>query len=68
MIATAIIGLCDANFLDDISAVVGQLNMVVESCTLDKFLESMGIQTEKHNQIENLQNLNVAIMFLLQVR
>lgn len=54
------IGLCDVNFVDDISTIAGQLNMKEESCNLDEFIEVMGIQTEKHNQIENSKNLNVA--------
>lgn len=34
--------------------------MTVESCTLDDFIEVMGIQTTKRNDTENLKNLNVA--------
>lgn len=60
MIAAAIIGLCDANFKEDIAAIAGQLSMEVEDCNLDGFLEINGIQTNKHNDITNLENLNVA--------
>lgn len=67
MISTAIVGLCDANFLDDISAVVGQLNMVADSWTLDEFLEVMGIQTEKHNQMVNLQYYVLAASIILNL-
>lgn len=41
-------------------ATAGQLNMRVESCNLDEFLTVMGIQIEKHNQIDNIKNLNIA--------
>lgn len=60
MIAAAIIGLCDANVKPDISAIAAQLSMNVETCTLDEFVEIMGIQTNKHNDIDNLKSLNVA--------
>lgn len=60
MIAAAIIALCDSNFTDDLVTVVGQLSMKVETCSLDDFVEVMGIVTERHNQIENLKGLNVA--------
>lgn len=60
MIAAAIIGLCDANFKTDISVIATQLSMNDEDCTLDEFLDIMGIQTNKHIEIDNLKNLNVA--------
>lgn len=60
MIAAAIIGLCDANFKTDISAIAAQLSMNDEGCTPDEFVDIMGIQTNKHNEIDNLKNLNVA--------
>lgn len=64
MIEAAIIGLCDINFTDDISAIAGQLSMNVKSCSLDEFIEVMEIKTERHKQIENLKDLNVALYVL----
>lgn len=59
-VASVIIGLCDSNFTDDVIAVVGQLSMKVESCTLDEFISVMNIETDKHNLIQHLSTLNVA--------
>lgn len=60
MIASAIINLCDSNFGLDIEAIAGQLNLQVERCNLDDFVGVMGIETTRHNEIENLHSLNVA--------
>lgn len=65
MISSAIIGLCDTNFKTDVANLAGQLSMNVEECTLDEFIEIMGIQTNKHNEIDNLRNLNVLAASML---
>lgn len=60
MIASAIINLCDSNFGLDIEAIAGHLNLQVERRNLDDFVGVMRIETTRHNEIENLHNLNVA--------
>lgn len=60
MISTAIMTICDENFGLDMETILGQLNLRVERCDLDDFVAVMKIATNRHNEIENLKNLNVA--------
>lgn len=60
MISTAIITLCDENFGLDMETILGQLSLNVEKRHLDDFVAVMGIETTRHNEIDNLKSLNVA--------
>lgn len=60
MIASALIGLCDPNFILDLTGILASLSIVVRACTLDEFVQLMEWDTDRHNDISNLDKANVA--------